>query len=122
LSVSEKTAGEAYRGSSANDYHSGSERLMMGRGGDDELTADNDGRTMIHGGAGDDVLRADIYNAGIERQVTEVVLRPFRGQLVLLDRASGSAPPPDGEGSYGTEAPAERTTSYAEDLDDEIPF
>lgn len=61
-------------------------------------------------------------NAGIERQVTEVVLRPYRGQLVLLDRAEGRAPPPDGDEAYGNERSAERTTSYAEDLDDEIPF
>ena len=61
-------------------------------------------------------------NAGIERAVTEVVLRPWRGQLVLLDRAEGRAPPPGGEDAYGGDAPAETGRTYAEELDDEIPF
>ena len=62
---------------------------------------------------------------GKERYSTEVVLRPFRGELTMLDgRASnGNAAP-----SYGDEAPAMaasagggRSTS-APELDDEIPF
>ncbi len=49
--------------------------------------------------------------AGIERYVTEVVLKPFRGDLTLLD-STERAPAPD-EGSYGA-TPA--------GPDDEIPF
>lgn len=48
--------------------------------------------------------------AGIDRYVTEVVLKPFRGELTLLD-STDRAPAPD-EGSYGA----------APDLNDEIPF
>lgn len=49
--------------------------------------------------------------AGIDRYVTEVVLKPFRGELTLLD-STDRAPAPD-EGSYGA-AP--------DGLNDEIPF
>jgi single-strand DNA-binding protein len=49
--------------------------------------------------------------AGVVRYVTEVVLKPFRGELTLLD-STERAPPPD-EGSYGA-APV--------GPDDEIPF
>lgn len=47
-----------------------------------------------------------------KRYVTETVLKPFRGQLVLLDRAE-KAPAPS-ESAYGS--------SSAPPLDDEVPF
>ncbi len=61
--------------------------------------------------------------AGVEKVSTEVVIARFRGALVLLDR-SDRAPPPE-EASYGTTRTAESRpapTSYAADLDDDIPF
>lgn len=78
--------------------------------------------------------------AGIERYTTEVVLRQFRGELILLDKAERPAPDPD---SYGTTrardsgqgyaaakgrsghplAPGPSGAgSFAADLDDDIPF
>lgn len=50
---------------------------------------------------------------GIERDVTETVLQPFRGSLTLLERAERE-PPPD-ENSYSK-------SSSAPPLDDEVPF
>ena len=46
-------------------------------------------------------------NQGNDRYFTEVVLRPFRGELMLLDGASGGSSP-------GGKA--------SDDMDDEIPF
>ncbi len=47
--------------------------------------------------------------SGVEKYSTEIVLRPFRGELVLLDKA---------EGSSATEAPQQAQ----QPVDDEIPF
>ena len=65
--------------------------------------------------------------SGQDRYATEVILKAFRGQLELLDR-SERAPAAD-EDSYGTPrqsqpsgAGAPSQTSYAGDLDDDIPF
>ena len=49
---------------------------------------------------------------GVEKYSTEVVLQGFNSALTMLDRAGGG-----GERSRGGGAP-----SYAEELDDEIPF
>ncbi len=62
---------------------------------------------------------------GQEKYTTEVVLRPYRGELTMLDSKGGS-----GGGSYGggADAPAmgggapSSSSSAAPDLDDEIPF
>lgn len=61
---------------------------------------------------------------GQEKYTTEVVLRPYRGELTMLDSKGGS-----GGGSYGggADAPAmgggsPSSSSVAPDLDDEIPF
>lgn len=65
---------------------------------------------------------------GQERYTTEVVLRPFRGELTMLDGKTGS-----GGGSFGggSEAPSFEGGSSsgslgggssAPDLDDDIPF
>jgi single-strand DNA-binding protein len=59
--------------------------------------------------------------SGQDRYTTEIVLRPYRGELTLLDSRAdagvngggGPAPEPQG-GGYGGPAPS--------DLDDEIPF
>jgi len=61
---------------------------------------------------------------GMDRYTTEVVLRPYRGELTMLDSkgSSGggySAPsdsPAGEQGGFGSDAPA------SPDLDDEIPF
>lgn len=69
---------------------------------------------------------------GKDNYSTEVVLRPYRGELTLLDsRSSGG----DNAGGYGAggynnagssapayNAPSPEGASFAEDLDDEIPF
>ncbi len=66
--------------------------------------------------------------AGADRYSTEVVLPQFGGNLILLGEASGrSAPHEGGYGSQRTAAPATgggapASTSYAADLDDDIPF
>jgi single-strand DNA-binding protein len=66
--------------------------------------------------------------SGQDRYTTEVVIQRFRGDLTLLDRA-GDQVGDRGGSDFGRSAPmdsgggssAERT-SYAEELDDEIPF
>jgi single-strand DNA-binding protein len=55
--------------------------------------------------------------SGQDRYATEVVLRQFRGELMLLDsRGEGGAPAYEDRGSFegGARSPAS--------LDDEIPF
>lgn len=56
---------------------------------------------------------------GIERYTTEVVLRPYRGTLALLDRAE-KAPEPD-EDAYGTTTTRDGGGG-AGGYDDEIPL
>ena len=67
---------------------------------------------------------------GKDRYTTEVVLRPYRGELTLLDSRQGGS---EGGGSYGGggsnnnsapayDAPKSGGASFADDLDDEIPF
>jgi single-strand DNA-binding protein len=70
-------------------------------------------------------------NQGAERQMTEVVLQKFRGELTMLDgRGEGGG---GGGGGFGGEsdmgggysAPRAATgpkESFSHDLDDEIPF
>ncbi|QQR69633.1 MAG: single-stranded DNA-binding protein [Alphaproteobacteria bacterium] len=61
---------------------------------------------------------------GQERYATEVVLRPFRGELTLLDRAEGGGGAGASRGSYedaGRPGPAAPSAPSA-DMDDEIPF
>lgn len=54
--------------------------------------------------------------SGADRYTTEVVLRPFRGELTLLDgKADGGA---RDDGGYGASASGGGAGSY----DDEIPF
>jgi single-strand DNA-binding protein len=76
---------------------------------------------------------------GVDRYTTEVVLNRFRGEIQMLDKAPSNRPPAvDDPESYGsqsrgetdlrrqaearTRAAQEGRGSYANDLDDEIPF
>jgi len=70
---------------------------------------------------------------GKDNYSTEVVLRPYRGELTLLDgRPAGEGSGGYGGGGYGGasndqqgggySAPAAGGASFADDLDDEIPF
>lgn len=55
---------------------------------------------------------------GVERYSTEIVLKPYNSNLILLDgnRANGA-------GANGNDAPGDRSEGpSAPDLDDEIPF
>ncbi|WP_421723383.1 single-stranded DNA-binding protein [Bauldia sp.] len=67
--------------------------------------------------------------SGQDRYTTEVVIQRFRGDLTFLDRAGDSGG--RSEGDFGRAAPIEGggssgggggSRSYAEELDDEIPF
>jgi single-strand DNA-binding protein len=73
-------------------------------------------------------------NSGQERYTTEIVLQRFRGELTMLDGARGSGGP-SMEGGYDegyaaggfgdesrTSAPAARSRTPVNDLDDDIPF
>ncbi len=65
-------------------------------------------------------------NSGAERYTTEVVLRPYRGELTMLDSRQDSA----GGGGYdsgpsyggGGGGPGPGPSGGGGDLDDEIPF
>ena len=71
--------------------------------------------------------------SGQEKYTTEVVLRNFRGELVLLDSASGEGSGAGEGGGYRERAPARASAGASRggpswdapkggDLDDEIPF
>lgn len=62
--------------------------------------------------------------AGIERSITEVVLKVFNGTIVLLDRAERHAPEQDEYGTSAARSPSAATGApqRRDDLDDEIPF
>ncbi len=73
--------------------------------------------------------------SGQKRYTTEVVLQKFRGELQMLDGRGGSAGEDAGArqsrgADFGSAGPMERSggggggraPSYANDLDDEIPF
>lgn len=63
--------------------------------------------------------------SGAEKYSTEVVLRQFRGEIVMLDgRSGGSAPEDENQDvDYGAAAgKSERPTGRKADLDDSIPF
>lgn len=54
---------------------------------------------------------------GVEKYSTEIVLRPFNGEIVLLDSRSQEAPKQDAE-----ETPAPQGGGVPDDMSDEIPF
>ncbi len=65
---------------------------------------------------------------GVEKYTTEVVLRPFRGELTMLDSRSSSgggyqdnAPPPYESASQGGGSAA-AAPQPVDELEDEIPF
>jgi single-strand DNA-binding protein len=60
---------------------------------------------------------------GADRYSTEIVLQKFRGELTMLDGAKGAdaAEKPSGN-AYGAATGRAPAKSYAEDLDEEIPF
>jgi single-strand DNA-binding protein len=63
---------------------------------------------------------------GNEKYTTEVVLRPFRGEMTFLDGAnsnrSGAALGEDGGSTIGGPASGNSGVSLGNDLDDSIPF
>ena len=62
---------------------------------------------------------------GQEKYSTEVVLRPYRGELTMLDGASGGrsmSGPSDEAPSFGPSAGAGGISHAAPELDDSIPF
>ncbi|MEW6256930.1 MAG: single-stranded DNA-binding protein [Pseudomonadota bacterium] len=58
---------------------------------------------------------------GRETYVTEVVLRPFRGEISLLDKAEGGVPKGTPDDYMRADAPRSPATS-SQDMDDEIAF
>jgi single-strand DNA-binding protein len=67
---------------------------------------------------------------GQKKYTTEVVLRPYRGELTMLDsRGSGGSsfqdndpPPYEAEGGGGSRRAAAGGNAPADELEDEIPF
>jgi single-strand DNA-binding protein len=65
---------------------------------------------------------------GVKRYTTEVVLRPFRGEITMLDSAGGgggrgaSVPPPSEEQAFGGSSSSGGGSGNTADLDDSIPF
>lgn len=63
---------------------------------------------------------------GRDMYTTEVVLRPYRGELTMLDNKGGSSSPSNDSGDYESSAPASSGGSFGgsakNDMDDEIPF
>ncbi len=65
--------------------------------------------------------------SGQDRYTTEVVLRPYKGELTLLDsRSEGGGGYSDDrggyDGDYGSSSGGGRPAPASNDLDDEIPF
>jgi single-strand DNA-binding protein len=71
--------------------------------------------------------------SGQDRYSTEVVLQGFRGELTLLDRASGAGggdfAADDNAGEFGSPGPTRKVAAASAggrgaraDMDDEIPF
>jgi len=59
------------------------------------------------------------HNSGVERFATEIVLTPYRGELVLLDsKGEQQSAQPNG----GGRAPARTAPRSHSDMDDAIPF
>lgn len=69
--------------------------------------------------------------SGQEKYTTEVVLRPYRGELTMLDSAGGrssggpgndSFPPYGGDDSHAAPASSSSSSRAMPELDDDIPF
>src|SRR6185437_472942 len=61
-------------------------------------------------------------SAGAERYTTEIVLRPFSGEIKLLDKQDRAPPNPDSYGTTKTREPAKAAEGHLADFDDDIPF
>ncbi len=67
-------------------------------------------------------------NDGIERNITEIVITQFRGEIQLLDSrnsdnaSSGSSPYENNSTSKSSSSNSDNFASVGDDLDDEIPF
>ena len=64
---------------------------------------------------------------GVERYVTEIVVRQFGGSITLLDKRAGGVPGNDGSGEDQTrpgsrERAAALRSGPGSDMDDDIPF
>ena len=63
---------------------------------------------------------------GQEKYTTEVVLRPFRGEITMLDsagsRSGANIPPPPTEGEISGGSSSKGSSGSSADLDDSIPF
>jgi single-strand DNA-binding protein len=64
---------------------------------------------------------------GVEKYTTEVVLRPFRGELTMLDTKGGSGPSDAANGDYAEPQQQAASSSGGKfaakgEMDDEIPF
>ena len=60
---------------------------------------------------------------GVDKYTTEVVLRPYRGEMTLLDSRSGGSSMPSND--FGNDMPVAASGGGAaprSDIDDEIPF
>lgn len=56
--------------------------------------------------------------SGADRYTTEIAIRPYRGELKLLDRPNGSG----SGGGYGGASGSGSSGAPTDDIDDEIPF
>ena len=59
---------------------------------------------------------------GQDRYTTEIVLRPYRGELTLLDGRGEGGGDEQGRAAESRPAQASHTGARANDMDDEIPF
>jgi single-strand DNA-binding protein len=56
--------------------------------------------------------------SGTDRYTTEIVLQKFRGELVLLDGKSDS----EGSSGGGSQSRQQASSTFQNDLDDDVPF
>ncbi|MBO0358606.1 single-stranded DNA-binding protein [Hymenobacter sp. BT186] len=61
-------------------------------------------------------------NNGNDRYSTEVVLKPFKGEVVLLDSKQDGESASNGEARSQASRDAQRPAAFDDDLDDSIPF
>ena len=60
--------------------------------------------------------------SGADRYSTEVVLRPYRSELTMLDSRGEGGAESGGYSDYGNASTTHAAPSASHDLDDEIPF
>ena len=59
--------------------------------------------------------------SGVERYATEIVLKPYNGEILLLDKKGSGVPPVEDADSYGSTKPVNQEQPVNE-MEDEIPF